>query len=281
MKSSAPALLLILMSSAPVTGHSGACSSLDSLHWLLGDWIADGSETTFHESWITAGPLTFEGTGIECAKADGAVKSGEALRLVEMADGVYYLSKVSHNDLPVAFRLSECAGSRFVFVNQQHDFPRRIEYLREGDGRVAVNVSDGAGKGFTLNFERAAATVDPSAPILAAEDARFAAMVAADAKEMLRWLAAELEYVHSTGEVESREQLVDSIVSGRKRFLAVQPVERRVHLLGSGAATVHGQAVFQVAAGGTRVDFRIRYLAVYEMSADTWQLRSWQSLRLP
>ncbi|MGH8130984.1 MAG: DUF6265 family protein, partial [Steroidobacteraceae bacterium] len=253
-----PALLLVGAFSAPALAQRDACDSLDSLRWLLGDWTAEGDERTFHESWVEAGPRTFEGTGIERATADGAVKSGEALRLVEMAEGVFYISKVSHNELPVAFRLSDCADGRFVFVNPKHDFPRRLEYLRGKDERVTVNVSDGAGTGFTLNFARASATSQATAPVLAAEDARFAAMVAADAKEMRRWLAADLEYVHSTGEVESREELIESIVGGRRRFVAVQPIERRAHLLGPSAATIQGQADFQAATDGKRFAFRIR-----------------------
>ena len=117
--------------------------------------------------------------------------------------------------------------------------------------------------------------------MLAAEDARFAAMIAADAREMRRWLAADLEYVHANGEVENREQLIDSVTSGRKRYLAVEPADRRVNRLSDSAAIVQGRGRLHVAAGTTLLDFQIRYLAVYELNDGVWQLRVWQSLRLP
>jgi hypothetical protein len=231
----------LALASVSASAAAPSCDSLESLRWLLGDWVAEGSKTSFHESWIEVAPHTYEGAGIERAKPDGSIRGGEVLRLVEMAGAVFYISKVTHNELPVAFRLNECAGGRFVFDNPAHDFPRRLEYLRAPDGRLTVNVSDGGEKGFSLDFARSALPGD-AAPVLAAEDARFAAMVAADATEMQRWFADDLVYVHSSGLVESRDQLVESITSGRMRYVAVTPAERQVVPLGPAAAAVRGRA---------------------------------------
>lgn len=276
-------LLLSLSLAATVAGAADAagCDSLERMRWLLGDWTADGSKKSFHESWVEVGPRTFEGTGIERSRVDGAIQGGEVLRLVEMAGSVYYLSKVTHNELPIAFRLNSCSDGRFVFDNPAHDFPKRLEYRQEPDGGLTVSVSDGAEQGFTLNFVRNAVVSDATAPVLAAEDARFAAMVAADADGMRRVFAADLVYVHSNALVESREQLIDSIVSGRSRYVAVQPAERQVVLMGDSTAIVRGRGRFQVQAGGNDLDLQIRYLAVYGRADGAWQLRSWQSLRLP
>lgn len=254
------------------------CTALESLRWLLGDWIAGGSKTSFHESWRELDGQTFSGTGIERAKSDGAVKGAEHLRLVEMGDGVFYISKVAHNELPIAFRLTTCADDAFVFENPAHDFPRRLEYRRSDDA-LTVRVSDGAEKGFTLEFQRATSAAAPA--VLADEDARFAAMVSADAAAMESWLAEDLRYVHSTGLVEDRGQLVDSIASGRAKYVAVTPAEREVVRLAADAALVRGRGRFQVAANGVPLDLQIRYLAVYGLQDGRWRLRSWQSLRVP
>lgn len=85
----------------------------------------------------------------------GALRESESLRLVVMAGEVYYLAKVPHNPLPVAFRLSEGGDRSAVFTNPDHDFPRRIEY-HLGDGVLTVRVSDGGEKGFELRFTRPA-----------------------------------------------------------------------------------------------------------------------------
>lgn len=274
-------LLLIIAASPFGPAQASDCKSLDSLRWLLGDWTADGSKTTFHESWVEVGPRIFQGTGTERAKANGAVNDGEELRLVEMAGEVFYVSKVTHNELPVAFRLNACSDGRFVFDNPAHDFPRRLEYRLQPDGRLAVSVSDGADKGFALDYTRSGTAADASAQVLAADDARFAAMVAADAAGMRRWFAEDVSYVHSTGQVDTRDQLIESIVSGRVRYTAVTPVERQVVFIGEGAAIVRGRGRFQVVAGENPLDLQIRYLAVYGIGNGAWQLRSWQSLRTP
>jgi hypothetical protein len=270
-----------------MTGPAAAsdCGSLDSLRWLLGDWRAEGGATTLHESWRAAGPRTFEGVGTERAAGDGAVKGEETLRLVEMSDSVFYVAKVAHNELPVAFRLNQCGDGRFVFANPAHDFPRRIEYRQEQDDRLSVHVSDGAAKGFTLEFARnavpAGPAADPAAAVLAAEDARFAAMTAADPEAMRRWIADDLWYVHSSGQVDTQNGLIESIVKKRLRYIAVAPIKRQVVLADSGTAYVTGHGLFTVAAGRAELNLELRYLAIYgRAQAGDWRLRAWQSLRL-
>jgi len=153
--------------------------------------------------------------------------------------------------------------------------------LSIADGRITVAVSDGKDQGSALNFERVAAAADPGAPVLAAEDARFAAMVGANAAELGNLLADDLQYVHSTGQVANREQFIASIASGEFRYLAVTPLERQVVMLGNYSALVRGRARFQVETGGAKLDLHIRYLCIYTESDGRWRLRSWQSLRMP
>jgi len=269
---------LVFTALIPATAGAG-CDSLDSLRWLLGDWVADGSKSSFHESWRELGPEDWQGTGIERLKADGAIDGSEDLRLVEMDGGVFYVSKVRHNELPVAFRLTSCADGAFAFENAAHAFPRRLEYRHGGGDVLSVRVSDGGENGFMLEFRRAAAPATPA--VLAAEDARFAAMIAADAPAMERWLAADLVYAHSTGLVQDRPQLMATIADGRTRYVAITPAEREVVALGPVAAFVRGRGRFQVAAGETPIDMQARYLAVYVLRDGRWQLRAWQSMQIP
>jgi hypothetical protein len=257
------------------------CDSLASIRWLLGEWLADGENSTWRETWSAVSAGTWEGRGVETSKSQPAKQDEETLRLLEMGDGVFYLAKVAHNELPVAFRLVECGEDRLVFANPAHDFPRLLEYRRMPGERLAVRVSDGGDKGFTLDFARQAAAAGDATSVLAAEDARFSAMVKQDAEVLRRSLADELAYVHMTGEVEDREQFIASVASGTRRYLAIASVERRVDFPGPGAAVVQGRARFEVEAGPNRIAFDSRYLAVYGFADGAWRLRAWQSLRLP
>jgi len=281
MRKTSMSLLAAAFALFGLPAAGGECHTLESLDWLLGQWVADGARSTFRESWSARGPQTWEGRGVETSKADPAKTSGEDLRLLEMAGGVFYLSKVTHNELPVAFRLTECADGRFVFVNATHDFPKRLDYVRDGEDRLKVRVSDGADKGFTLDFARMPVPAADLDAVLAAEDARFAAMVAADPQAMGRWFADDLLYVHSTGVVEDREQLIATITGRKLQYLAIEPSRRRVVLQGADAALVHGVAEIKARAGDKALVFSARYLAVYVLEDGAWRLRAWQSLRLP
>ncbi|TAK50722.1 MAG: nuclear transport factor 2 family protein [Gammaproteobacteria bacterium] len=118
------------------------------------------------------------------------------------------------------------------------------------------------------------------AQVLAAEDARFAAMISADSAALGTWLADDLYYVHSTGSVESRGELLASLASGRIRYHAIEVIEREVLALSRTAALVRGVAGLRVSADGRPLELRIRYLAVYGRQAGHWRLRTWQSLQL-
>jgi hypothetical protein len=151
--------------------------------------------------------------------------------------------------------------------------------------RIAVTMYAFAWPAFAFEgtgSERADPAPDPGARVLAAEDARFAAMLDANTRELGSWLADDLQYVHATGKVENREQFLASIAGGNLRYLEIAPLERQVVMLGHDAALVRGHGRMLAVAGAARLDMEIRYLAIYELGGDgRWRLRSWQSLRLP
>lgn len=143
----ANALLLIsLLISTNVNANT--CSSLTQLNWLIGEWQTEKSASFVNEIWQKVSDDTFEGQG----KTNS---SSESLRLVKMADEVFYLAKVSHNPLPVAFKLSHCKNKQFVFENMQHDFPNKIEYRQINSNVLQVIVSGKAEKSFTIQLYRA------------------------------------------------------------------------------------------------------------------------------
>lgn len=130
------------------------CDSLEGLKWLLGEWTSHDGESVTVESWSAVSSQTMEGSGVTREKSTDKVVHSESLRLVSMSGGVYYLAKVGHNPLPVAFKLVECDESHAVFENDGHDFPRKLDYQFDGEKKLVVAVTGKDGKGFTLNFEK-------------------------------------------------------------------------------------------------------------------------------
>ena len=91
----------------------------------------------------------------------------ETLRLVSMSDGVFYIAKVTENDLPVPFRMTRCADDLAVFENPEHEAPRKLTYKLKranvnNDDVLEVTVEGGAMKAFTLQFARSAHASPPA-----------------------------------------------------------------------------------------------------------------------
>ncbi|MBU2500506.1 hypothetical protein KJ682_04160 [bacterium] len=135
-------LVLLLVGGTPAAERPGP---LDPLAWMLGRWV--DTEGGAEETWTALSPDTWEGR----ATVGGTT---ESLRIVHMAGEIFYLAKVDHNPLPVAFRLVECEEGRVRFANPAHDFPTELAYDLAGDGTMNVTVSGSDGKGFTLVFAR-------------------------------------------------------------------------------------------------------------------------------
>ncbi len=145
-------LLFLVASAACSVVQAQSCSNLEAARWLLGEWRATRGDRQILERWQQVSSATFEGMGT--TSRDSRLLESETLRLVAMEQRVFYVAKVAHNDLPVAFALTRCDSQRLVFENPAHDFPRKLEYQLTGADTLSVRVSDGGEKGFTLRFSR-------------------------------------------------------------------------------------------------------------------------------
>lgn len=133
------------------------CSSLDTLTWMAGQWESRSTGSRISEVWTRVSELSFEGLGEVRTVPGDDLKSREALRLVSMSGQLFYIAKVAHNALPVAFALTECGEHSAVFENTDHDFPTRIAYQLTDAGQMTVDVQGPDGKGFSIRFEAVAA----------------------------------------------------------------------------------------------------------------------------
>lgn len=133
-------------------------------------------------------------------------------------------------------------------------------------------------------------SAQPAAPAPAAavvarirslEESRFAAMLSRDVAALRRILADDLTYTHSSGQLESKEQFLDSIASGAFQYLAILPegaLDVRVY---GDTAVVTGKGTFRVKAGGEERSLKLRFTDVYISRDGVWQMVAWQSTRLP
>jgi ketosteroid isomerase-like protein len=129
----------------------------------------------------------------------------------------------------------------------------------------------------TATLARAA---DAEKAVLAAEDRRFAATVAADIPTLDRMLTDDMTYTHSNARVDTKAELLAKLGDGTYDYKSIAPEERTVRLYGD-AAAVAGVAHVLVHAGGRDVDVRLRYTELYVKQDGAWRLALWHSTRVP
>lgn len=112
------------------------------------------------------------------------------------------------------------------------------------------------------------------------ENRRIQAMLKADAQELNQILAEDLTYTHSSGQVDSKSQLVESLKSGERKYQMIEPRDVKVRLYGE-AAVVTGRAKLKTVSKGQESTFQVQFTDVYAKKKGRWQMVAWQSSRLP
>jgi hypothetical protein len=129
--------------------------SLADLNWLTGSWLEkrDGVETEEH--WIAPkGGLML---GVNRTTRTGGRTSHEFLRIAEREGGaIAYLAQPAGAAITV-FPLKELKDKHVVFENLKHDFPQRISYRLDEQGRLVARIEgkvDGAARSQEWTWER-------------------------------------------------------------------------------------------------------------------------------
>lgn len=93
-------------------------------------------------------------------------------------------------------------------------------------------------------------------------------------------LADDLYYLHSNTNVDTKASYIESLRSGKSRYVAVKMNDMKVRVYGN-AAVINGDAYFDLMNGGTPSKAHLKYTHVFIKGKGGWQLVSHQSLRLP
>jgi ketosteroid isomerase-like protein len=120
-----------------------------------------------------------------------------------------------------------------------------------------------------------------AAEVLAADDARIAALTSGDVETLAGWLADDLRYVHSNGAVDTKESFLELVRSGRSRYAAYEPLERTVRFPAADVALDSGRARLRVETADGPIEATFHYLACWRRDVDGWRFTAWQSARPP
>lgn len=108
-----------------------------------------------------------------------------------------------------------------------------------------------------------------------AEADRRRALVAADKTAMAALLADDVVWTHATGAIDTKASYLADL--GKVRFLAIDPIEEDILVLG-GAAAVRSVSQMQIeVAGGEVLTIKTCASAVWALGSEEWTLRRFQS----
>ena len=135
---------------------------------------------------------------------------------------------------------------------------------------------------FCLAFSNPASAEDNrSTTLAAADDARVAATKSADREKLAAIFSDDLRYAHSSGTVDTKQSYIESLTSGRTKYLTLDYEERAFTFPAPGIALMTGRAHVKVANATGEADMVLSFLSVWREENGHWRFLAWQSCKLP
>jgi ketosteroid isomerase-like protein len=116
--------------------------------------------------------------------------------------------------------------------------------------------------------------------VLNAQDRRFALTAGGDLDELQGMLTDDMTYTHSSAAVDTKQTFLDSLRSGRVRYVSIEPEERSVRVYGD-AAVIQGVAHVLVKVPDRDIDVRLRFTELYVKQDGQWKMALWHSTKVP
>jgi hypothetical protein len=151
---------------------------------------------------------------------------------------------------------------------------------RTTPGNVSMLIATIAATTMLCGASFAKAPAGSEATLREAELRRFEANVNADARVLGELLDDGLEYVHSNGELDSKQSFIDSLTTGRRDYASTKADIESIRVLGD-TAIIRGKARVTVIDAGTSRELHIGYTDVWVWKDKRWQMTAWRSARLP
>lgn len=115
--------------------------------------------------------------------------------------------------------------------------------------------------------------------IRALERDRFRAMVDGDGEALDALLSDKVCYVHTNGKRETKQQFIDAITAGRRRYRQIEIQSQDVLPVGDATYVVAGRALIEMETNNGGLVFSIAYTAVQTHESGRWRLLAWQATR--
>lgn len=132
-----------LLATMLAMGGAHAGEQVD-LSWLSGDWCGEREGVLNEEHWGSARAGVMLGWHRDTR--DGKLAGFEFMRIGYDADGARFHAQPGGAPETI-FPATKHAPGLIVFEQPGHDFPKRVTYRREDDGRLFARIDDGTEAG--------------------------------------------------------------------------------------------------------------------------------------
>jgi ketosteroid isomerase-like protein len=119
-----------------------------------------------------------------------------------------------------------------------------------------------------------------AAAVLAADEARYAAMIAQDYDALGKLLADDLLYTHSTAVTDTKAEYLAALRSGKYRYKAARTEGVTVRVHGT-IAILNGRGFIQVDVDGVPKSLAYIFVSVWVRTPAGWQMTALQSTAAP
>lgn len=108
------------------------------------------------------------------------------------------------------------------------------------------------------------------------EARRCAALLSADVAELAQLFADDMLWVHGSAKSDGKSGMLDSIGSGRTRYLRIDNSEQKLRFFGD-VAFIDGVVAMELDLAGEIKQINSRFTICWARTASDWQIVHWQS----
>lgn len=116
--------------------------------------------------------------------------------------------------------------------------------------------------------------------VLAADDARLAALIAADVDALDHLCARDLVFVHANGRQDDKAAFLEEARSGHIRYRSIVRTATSVTVSGN-VGIVYASTAVEVMMNGERRASPVRYMSVWTNGSGAWKLLAIDNVRPP
>jgi hypothetical protein len=114
-----------------------AQNRIDDLNVLQGKWKLENGNANYYEEWEKINDTTFSGISYEFK--DDRKYTLEKLTILKLNNHIVYIAQPGNNN-PTLFTLTSSENKKFIFENEEHDFPQRVIYHFSSENQLNASI---------------------------------------------------------------------------------------------------------------------------------------------